>query len=738
MPETGATWVPKALTQVASDPMTELLAALLGLNEGRLVAGMALTYDGLTAHIAPGRCIVRTDSDPPSAYYVTFANQVDKALQPNASNYLYADVQGNIIVNQTGVEPADAIPLYRVNTGASTVTSTVNLFTSTIDVGVQMKLRGLDLAGFELVNLGAPLGANSAIRKTDLDAAVGGIGGIKTPVRAATTANIVLSGLQTVDGVVLASQDRVLVKNQTAPAENGIYVALTTAWTRATDFDSAAEMIGGTLVSVSEGPVNGNGTFGLDTDNPIVVGTTALTFTRKDVGAHAALTIAHGATEAATPSTMVARDAAGRAKFVAGAAAGDALIHGQVAAGDLTGAYPDPAIGLNKVDNTKLRDSAALSVIGNATNVLADPADIVAGTDGFVLRRSGTTLGFGQIGTASLIVNSVDNTVLRDSAALSVIGRSANSVGDPADIVAAADNHVLRRSGTTIGFGTILAAAVSDFDTQVRTSRLDQMAAPTAAVSLNNQNITNLAAATANGMAVRYEQVFGANAAGAIDAAYGRAVADWVTEGPMTALSVFEGGNLAPQVLSPHKTGVQMVLAFSGLDKAYATREGFPSIATEQTNNSNATDWDAGDKLEMVAVLAVNSLATIPGGNIAGLLIHDQGSIAPNLFSKTASAGRSIAVGPDSTGLIFVVTNDGVTKTATSTGVTVTAGTRFKVKVVFTKGTNVVVTIDANAPTTVTATLPTRLGYYGVGGRLNGSSGTYTIDFLGGFWKLTV
>ena len=55
--------------------------------------------------------------------------------------------------------------------------------------------------------------------------------------------------------------------------------------------------------------------------------------------------------------------------------------------------------------------------------------------------------------------------------------------------------------------GSQTASTISDFDTQVRTSRLDQMAAPTSSVSANSQNITGLAAATANGHAVRYEQL---------------------------------------------------------------------------------------------------------------------------------------------------------------------------------------------------------------------------------------
>ncbi len=56
--------------------------------------------------------------------------------------------------------------------------------------------------------------------------------------------------------------------------------------------------------------------------------------------------------------------------------------------------------------------------------------------------------------------NAITDAKIRDSAALSVIGRSANSTGDPADIAAASDGQVLRRSGTSLGFGAVdLASA---------------------------------------------------------------------------------------------------------------------------------------------------------------------------------------------------------------------------------------------------------------------------------------
>jgi phage-related tail fiber protein len=102
----------------------------------------------------------------------------------------------------------------------------------------------------------------------------------KQPVRAATTANITLSGTQTVDGVALATLDRVLVKNQTTASQNGIYLVQSGAWTRTNDASNTTRMISGTTVYVSEGTTNGTKFFYLSTVNPITVGTTSLSFSQ--------------------------------------------------------------------------------------------------------------------------------------------------------------------------------------------------------------------------------------------------------------------------------------------------------------------------------------------------------------------------------------------------------------------------------------------------------------------------
>jgi phage-related tail fiber protein len=97
----------------------------------------------------------------------------------------------------------------------------------------------------------------------------------KAPVRAATTANIALSGEQTIDGVAIADGDRVLVKDQGAGAGNGIYIASSGNWQRAPDADGARDLVTGTSVLVNAGAVNALSLFTLTTAGAIAVGTTA-------------------------------------------------------------------------------------------------------------------------------------------------------------------------------------------------------------------------------------------------------------------------------------------------------------------------------------------------------------------------------------------------------------------------------------------------------------------------------
>ena len=104
--------------------------------------------------------------------------------------------------------------------------------------------------------------------------------GMFPPCRAATTGtNIALSGLQTIDGVALAAGDRVLVKDQTDPTTNGLYAASTGSWLRTTDAEGNSQFFDGMAVNVAQGLVNAGQAFLCTcTDDPVVVGSSLLTF----------------------------------------------------------------------------------------------------------------------------------------------------------------------------------------------------------------------------------------------------------------------------------------------------------------------------------------------------------------------------------------------------------------------------------------------------------------------------
>ena len=96
---------------------------------------------------------------------------------------------------------------------------------------------------------------------------------------AATTANITLSGLQTVDTVVLAAGDRVLVKDQTDGTEDGVYIVSTTDWSRAKDWNASDDLQSGILIPVGAGATN-LGLWQVTYSGAFVLGTTEPTITQ--------------------------------------------------------------------------------------------------------------------------------------------------------------------------------------------------------------------------------------------------------------------------------------------------------------------------------------------------------------------------------------------------------------------------------------------------------------------------
>ena len=143
-------------------------------------------------------------------------------------------------------------------------------------------LNGLDLNGQRITSLGDPSSATDSANKQYVDNTAAGLDW-KENVRAASTANMTVASAvingASMDGVTLATGNRVLLKNQTTASENGIYiVAASGAASRATDADTAAD-ITNMIVRVSEGTTLGDTMWQLVTDN-ITLGSTSLVYTQ--------------------------------------------------------------------------------------------------------------------------------------------------------------------------------------------------------------------------------------------------------------------------------------------------------------------------------------------------------------------------------------------------------------------------------------------------------------------------
>ena len=142
----------------------------------------------------------------------------------------------------------------------------------------------INVSSARITSLGTPTGGTDAATKNYVDAQLQGLD-VKNSVRVATTANGTLATAfangETVDGITLATGDRILLKDQSTGSENGIYtVNASGAPTRATDFDENSEVTGGTFFFVEEGTTNADNGFVMTNDGTVTVGTTALVFTQ--------------------------------------------------------------------------------------------------------------------------------------------------------------------------------------------------------------------------------------------------------------------------------------------------------------------------------------------------------------------------------------------------------------------------------------------------------------------------
>ena len=235
------------------------------------------------------------------------------ALNPGATTSTLAGLQSLAVDNVT----IDGNDISTTNSNGNLTLTPNGTGTVTVPSGYK------DRSGF---------GATSLATKEYVDAVKTGLD-FKDSVRVASTANVDESSAPAaIDGVTLSSGNRVLLKNQTNGAENGIYVfnGSGSAMTRATDADADAEVTSGLYVFVEAGTANSDTGFVLTTDGSITVGSTALTFTQfsgaGQIVAGDALTKSGNTLNVAVGNTIQATSDVLNIKGVTSTAVGDLLI----------------------------------------------------------------------------------------------------------------------------------------------------------------------------------------------------------------------------------------------------------------------------------------------------------------------------------------------------------------------------------------------------------------------------
>jgi hypothetical protein len=263
----------------------------------------------------------------------------------------------------------------------------------------------VSMNGQRLTNLLDPVAANEPATKGYADAIQAGLD-TKASVRVASTANVAgtytatggtsargqfTAMPNTLDGVTLAAGNRVLLKDQTAGAQNGIWVVTTLGtgtngvWDRATDFDADAEVTAGAYTFVAEGAVNADNGYQLITNDPITIGGatgTALVWTQfsgaGQITAGAGMTKTGNTLDVGTASAARIVVNADNIDLATVVTAGTAVIvtydaYGRVTAGaDLIAANGLPA-------RTAANTYAARTITGTANQIAVTNGDGVAG-----------------------------------------------------------------------------------------------------------------------------------------------------------------------------------------------------------------------------------------------------------------------------------------------------------------------------------------------------------------------
>lgn len=153
-------------------------------------------------------------------------------------------------------------------------------------------------------------------------------------------------------------------------------------------------------------------------------------------------------------------------------------------------------IAASAVTNAKLGSDLDASKLTAGTIPAARIGSAAITNDKLASDLDATKLSTGELSMDRIATSAITHEKIEDSVGLSVVGRSANSTGVVADITAASDNQVLRRSGTSIGFGTVATDGIAA--NAVTVDKMEQVAGHgiLARVAGTTGNLSELTAGT--------------------------------------------------------------------------------------------------------------------------------------------------------------------------------------------------------------------------------------------------